>query len=65
MGLLILISLLNHKNWDLRQLGVGERKGGVFPWMEDVYVELRKRIKGNIKVKVRMKNKTFSECIFN
>ena len=33
--------------------------------MEDVYVELRKRIKGNIKFKVRMKNKTFSESIFN
>ena len=63
--LLVLISLLNHKNRDLRQLGVSERKASVFPWMEDVYVELRKRIKGNIKVKVRVKKKTFSECIFN
>ena len=33
--------------------------------MEDVYAELRKQIKRNIKVKPRVKNKTFSECIFN
>ena len=33
--------------------------------MGDSYVEFRKQIKRNIKVKVRMKNKTFSECIFN
>ena len=33
--------------------------------MEDVYVELKKRIKGNIKEKVRVKYNTFSECIFN
>ena len=26
-------------------------------------VELRKQIKRNIKVKVRLKNKTFSKCI--
>ena len=42
-----------------------EKSKSVLPWMENVYVELRKRIKGNIKVKVRVKNKTFSECIFN
>ena len=33
--------------------------------MEYLYVESRKRIKENIKVKLRVKNKTFSECVFN
>ena len=33
--------------------------------MEDIYIELGKQVKGNIKVKVRVKNKTFSECIFS
>ena len=28
--------------------------------MKDVSEDLRKRIKGNIKVKVKLKNKTFS-----
>ena len=32
---------------------------------EDLYVELRKQIKGETKFKVTVKSKTFSECIFN
>ena len=41
-----------------------EKIKSVFAWMEVVYVTLRKQIKGNIKVKVIVKNKIFSKCIF-
>ena len=56
--LLILISLLNHKNWDLRQLGLSGRKAKVFfhEWkmfMQNSGNKLRETLKSRLEWKIK------------
>ena len=56
--LLISISLLNHKNWDLRQLGVSEKKAKVFfhEWNMSMLSsgnKLRETLKSRLEWKIK------------
>ena len=56
--LLILISLLNHKNWDLRQLGLSGRKAKVFfhewkTFMQNLGNKLRETLKSRLEWKIK------------